>query len=129
MSKGGKKLFKQLSKAFDSTGSGGGGDLGSSWRGNASGRRSGSARSGIGAGGERPKMVKRSSMQALTIDKARDLVDESDDEGSVIGEEENSEVSDKCIDRDTRRRCMCLSLQNTVQESRFLVHRALHLFD
>ena len=29
-------------------------------------------------------------MQALTIDKARDLVDDSDDEGSVVGDEDVS---------------------------------------
>eukprot|EP00571_Detonula_confervacea_P004174 CAMPEP_0172315512 /NCGR_PEP_ID=MMETSP1058-20130122/25412_1 /TAXON_ID=83371 /ORGANISM="Detonula confervacea, Strain CCMP 353" /LENGTH=961 /DNA_ID=CAMNT_0013029597 /DNA_START=494 /DNA_END=3382 /DNA_ORIENTATION=- len=87
-SSGGKKLFRTLSKAFgDSTTVSSRSNLEASWRGSASRGRSGSA---SGSGG-RPSMSKRSSMQALTIDKARDLVDESDDEGSVVGDNEGGD--------------------------------------
>ncbi|KAL9184849.1 hypothetical protein ACHAXT_002626 [Thalassiosira profunda] len=91
-SSGGKKLLRGLSSGLsramsdmNSTPS----DSSANWRG-ASQRRSGSESSG-----RRPGMTKRSSMQALTIDKARDLVDESDGESDDgLGPEEGEE-SDK----------------------------------
>ena len=41
--------------------------------------------SSSGSDQQRPGMNRRSSTQALAIDRARDVADESDDEGSVVG--------------------------------------------
>ena len=81
------KIFRTMSKAF-SDGTSDLSNLEASWRGgSASSRHRSGSTSGSGGG---PKYVRRGSMQALTIDKARDLVDDSDDEGSVVGDEDVS---------------------------------------
>ncbi len=81
LSSGGKKLFRSLSKAL------------SDMQGTpapSSGMHSRSTSSGVSGSGIWTGMDKRSSMQALIIDKARDLVDASDDgEGNAGGENGN----------------------------------------
>jgi hypothetical protein len=81
LSSGGKKLFRSLSKVL------------SDMQGTPaplSGIHSRSTSSGVSGSGVGTGMDKRSSMQALTIDKARDLVDTSDDgEGNSGGENGN----------------------------------------
>jgi len=80
LSSSGKKMVRAMSrKLSDMQGTSlDGADMSTSWRGSAHHRsRSGS----VGGRSERNSgLTKRSSMQALQIDKARDLVDESDDE-------------------------------------------------
>jgi len=93
MSTGGKFIAKRLSKALsnmDAAGSSSN-NIDVSWRGSSSYRQRSSRTS---SGSDRNAgLTKRSSTQALTIDKARDLIDDSDDE-SADGLE-TSEDADK----------------------------------
>ena len=60
-----------------------------SWRGASHRQRSGS----VGVAGTPEPPGKKSSIQAMMIDNARDLVDESDDEGDALEGREDGHVS------------------------------------
>ena len=88
-----KKLLRSISRTFssnviNSSNTSGGSE---NWRGSSS-RRASSMRSSA-SGSERPGMDgnRRGSTQALAIDKARDVADESDDDGSFIGGDDGSD--------------------------------------
>jgi len=87
-----KKLLRSISRTFSSnvnTSNTSGGS--ENWRGSSSRRSASSMRSSASGGSERPGMDgnRRGSTQALAIDKARDVADESDDEeGSFIGDDD-----------------------------------------
>lgn len=85
-----KKLLRSISRTFSSNVNNTSNTSGGSenWRGSSSRRSASSMRSST-SGSERPGMDgnRRGSTQALAIDKARDVADESDDEGSFIGDD------------------------------------------
>lgn len=89
-SSGGKAIMRGVSKAFSDLS---GTPSSSSSNFDSSGRTSSQRRSNSSASGQdgKPSTSRRSSMQALTIDNARDLVDASDDEGSVVDAAEGDE--------------------------------------
>ena len=91
-----KKLLRSISRTFSSNVNNTSNTSGGSenWRGSSSRRSASSMRSSASGGGsERPGMDgnRRGSTQALAIDKARDVADESDDEGSFIGDDDGSD--------------------------------------
>ena len=89
---GAKGILKTFSRTFSNINSSSS-NIGAStsMRGRSGRDRSGSGYSGgrMSSSGsdqqQRPGMNRRSSTQALAIDRARDVADESDDEGSVVG--------------------------------------------
>lgn len=96
LSTGGKKLFRGVSKQLSSAmtelqGTPSSGNLDHSWRGGSHHRR----QSSTSSSGRNSGLSKRSSMQALTIDKARDLVDESDDEDAAPAEGAGDDEANK----------------------------------